>query len=290
MVGVIGRNKRQRLTKTAAATPLLLPAIFITASLLAACAILFRYSFNKWDPVHTMTTAVTLANYKALILDPTVRLAMGNTIRLSFIVTAICLLVGYPVAYGIVNSRWRTLFVFLLVAPLMTDVLLRAYGWLVMLGDVGLVNRLLKLLGFQSQRLIYNELSVVIEMIHEMIPLMVLPIMSALEKINPSLREAAENLGAGPIKTFSFITLPLSISGILAGSLLTFALSMSAFVSPLILGGGNVTTATILIQQQMLTTLNWPRGAAESMVLVALIVVILLAYRHQLRRVSGADR
>ena len=267
---------------------LLLPALCITASLLAACVIIFRYSFNEWDPVHTMTRAVTSANYETLLTDPVVRLAFWNTLRLSVIVTAFSLLFGYPVAYAIVRSRWRTFFVFLLVAPLMTDVLLRAYGWLVMLGNAGLANRLLSLVGIGPQRLIYNDLSVVIEMVHEMTPLMVLPIVSALDRINPSLREAAANLGAEPVRSFLLITLPLSVSGILAGSLLTFALSMSAFVAPLIMGGGNVTTMTVLIQQQMLVTLNWPLGAAESVILVLLIILILVGYRRQVRRFAGA--
>jgi len=288
MVVPLLHGARLNLVRGLTSFTLLLPAICITASLLVACVIIFRYSFNEWDPVHTMTPAVTSANYETLLTDPVVRLAFWNTLRLSVIVTAFSLLLGYPVAYAIVRSRWRTFFVFLLVAPLMTDVLLRAYGWLVMLGNAGLANRLLSLVGIGPQRLIYNDLSVVIEMVHEMTPLMVLPIVGALDRINPSLREAAANLGAEPVRSFLLITLPLSVSGILAGSLLTFALSMSAFVAPLIMGGGNVTTMTVLIQQQMLVTLNWPLGAAESVILVLLIILILVGYRRQVRRFAGA--
>jgi putative spermidine/putrescine transport system permease protein len=265
-----------------------MPGAVIISSLVIASLILLRYSLNAWDPIRTMTPAWTGANYAALFTDVVVRRAFLDTLRLSLIVTLICLVLGYPVAYGIARSRHRELLMFLLVAPLLMDVLLRSFGWLILLGHDGLVNALLTHLGIWAapRRLIYTPLSVVVELVHELIPFMVLPIAGVLERIDPTLYEAAMNLRATPVRTLRFVTLPLSLPGVLAGTLLVFALAMSAFVAPLILGGGNVLTMTILIQQQMLTTLNWPLGSAESIALVVVVLLILAAYGRQVRRIS----
>jgi putative spermidine/putrescine transport system permease protein len=265
------------------------PAIIIMLSLVLACLILLRYSLNSWDPVRTMVTDWTPKNYLAFFRDPVLIRAFLNTLRLSVIVTLVCLALGYPVAYGISRSRHRNLLVFLLITPMLMDVLVRAYGWIVMLSQRGLVNVLLTSLGIWSrpQRLLFTELSVILELIHELIPFMVLPMASVLERIDPSLHEAAMNLRAGPIRTFLYVTLPLSLPGVMAGTLLTFALAMSAFVAPLVLGGGRVLTMTMLIQQQMLTTLNWPLGSAQAVVLVLIVLAILAVYGRLVSRAVG---
>ena len=254
-----------------------------------ACLILLRYSFNHWDPVRTMVPDWTVANYLAFATDPVVRRALINTLRISLVVTVVCLCLGYPVALAIARSRRRHLLIFLLVSPMLMDVLVRTYGWLVMLSQQGLVNVLMTGLGIWPgpRRLLYTELSVTLELIHELVPFTVLPIASALEHIDPTLTEAAMNLRAGPGRTFWHVTLPLSIPGVLAGTLLTFALAMSAFTAPLILGGGNVTTITMLMRQQMFTTLNWPLGAAQAIVLVLVVLVILTVYGRLVRRMGG---
>jgi putative spermidine/putrescine transport system permease protein len=265
------------------------PGAAIIASLVLACVVLVRYSLNTWDPVRTMVPDVTLANYARVLGDPVLRRALGNTLRISAIVTACCLVIGYAVAYGISRSRRRDLLVFLLITPLLTDVLVRTYGWIVMLSQGGPVNVAMTRLGLWQgpRRLLYTELAVVLELIHELIPFMVLPIANVLERLDPALREAAMNLQAGPARTFLHVTLPLSVPGVLAGSLLVFALAMSAFSAPLLLGGGRITVMTILIQQQMFTTLDWPRGSAQSILLVVVVLAILGGYRAFLRRASG---
>lgn len=264
---------------------LFVPSGFILLSLLATCIILLRISFYSWSAGHPMQPNWTLNAYRALLTDPVVLKAFMTTLRISLIVTAVCLVLGYPVAVGIARAgRWRPFLIFLLITPMLTDVLIRAYGWIVMLGQRGLVNALMTSLGLweRPQQLLYTELSVILELIHELSPFMVLPIASVVERINPALREAAMNLRAGPVRTFLHITLPLSIPGIIAGTFLTFALAMSAFVAPLILGGGNVMTMTVLMRQSMFTTLNWPLGAAQSVALVLLVVAMLAIYRRQL--------
>jgi ABC-type spermidine/putrescine transport system permease subunit I len=266
-----------------------LPGTTIILSLVVACLILLRFSFNTWDPVRTMVPDWSLRNYAALATDPVVARAFITTLRISVIVTIVCLVIGYPVAYAISRSRHRALLTLLIVTPMLMDVLIRAYGWIIMLGQYGIVNVLMTGLGIwpRPQRLIFTELSVILELIHELIPFMVLPIANVLERINRSYAEAAMNLRAGPVRTFLYVTLPLSMPGIAAGTLLTFALAMSAFVAPLVLGGGNVMTMTMLMRQSMFTTLNWPLGAAQSIALVAIVLALLAVYRRQLSRASG---
>jgi putative spermidine/putrescine transport system permease protein len=276
-------KKRSEITWSALV--LLLPGVLILVSLLAACVILLRYSFNEWDPVRTMVTAWTLDNYAFIFTDPAQLNGLLNTLRISLVVTAACLLIGYPVAIAITRAgRHRGLLMFLLVTPMLTDVLIRAYGWIVILGPNGPINSFMAVTGIwsRSHRLIYTELSVVLELIHENIPFMVLPLAAVLERVNPALREAAMNLRASPMRTFLHVTLPLSRSGIIAGTLLVFALSTSAFVAPLVLGGGNVPVMTTLMQQSMFTTLNWPHGSAQSVVLVSVVLMLLLFYRRAL--------
>jgi putative spermidine/putrescine transport system permease protein len=272
---------------------LFLPGGAVILSLVATCLILLRISFNNWDPIRAMTPGWSLDNYAALLGNPVVVRAFVTTLRTSAIATAVCLILGYPVALGIARSqRYRPLLTFLLITPMLMDALIRAFGWIVLLGQQGLVNELMVFLGIWSQprRLIYTELSVILELIHELIPFTVLPIANVLERISPTLSEAAMNLRAGPLRTFLYVTLPLSIPGIVAGTFLTFALAMSAFVAPLVLGGGNVVTITMLMRQTMFTTLNWPMGAAESVALVLIVIGMLSIYRGSLRRARGGAR
>jgi ABC-type spermidine/putrescine transport system permease subunit I len=258
----------------------------------AALLALLRLSFNHWDPVHTMVPAWTLANYAALVANPVARRAFANTARISTVVTLGCVAIGYPAAYAISRSRRRDVLIFLLVAPLMIDALVRAYGWFVMLGQHGLLNALLTgaHIWHAPRRLLYTEFAVEVELVHEMMPFMVLPVVNVLDRGDPALREAAMNLRASPWRTFVYITLPLSLPGLAAGTLLVFALSMSAFVAPLVLGGGNVLTMTMLIEQQMLTTLDWPLGSALSIVLVLVVLAVLAGSRRQLRGAAVAGR
>jgi ABC-type spermidine/putrescine transport system permease subunit I len=243
---------------------------------------LIRYSLNGWDPDLGMYPSLTLANYGDFISDPYFRGIFFKTLRLALEVTLVALLLGYPYAYLLSSSRGatRNALLLIVVVPLLIDPLVRAYGWLILLGDRGLLNQSLMATGLRAEPLdiLYTESSVVIELLHEIMPFMILPIAAVLEKIDPSLKEAGQNLGASKLQTFLRITLPMSVPGILAGTLLCFALSASAFVAPLVLGGGKVMVMSLLIRTQMSVLLNWPLAAAESIILVALTLVILFFY------------
>jgi putative spermidine/putrescine transport system permease protein len=267
-------------------TLLFVPALLVIASLVVTCVVLLRFSFNRWDPVEMTVPDWTLANYIALFTNHVEARAFITTLRISLIVTSVCLVIGYPVAYGIATARrYRRVLTFLLITPMLMDVLVRAFGWVVLLGTGGLVEVLMTHLGIwlRPHQILYTDVSVMLELIHELIPFMVLPIANVVERIDPRLTEAAMNLRAGPIRAFFHVLLPLSIPGILAGTFLTFALAMSAFVAPLILGGGNVVTMTIIMSQSMLTTLDWPSGAAQAVVLVTIVVGLLAINRYILQ-------
>jgi putative spermidine/putrescine transport system permease protein len=276
---------RRRRWRWAPRLVLLLPAVAVTASLLVAFLIILRFSFNTWSPATGMASAWTVANYIAFLSDPFHYKALFITLKISVIVTAIALVLGYPVAYLLSVSRRKHLILFLIVMPLLMDVLVRAYGWIVLLSRSGLVNRVLVQAGFVERPIQFlgTETAVVLELLHEVLPFTILPIAAVLQRIDPALREAAVGLGANPVTAFMRITLPLSLPGLLAGTLLTFSLSMSAFVAPLVLGGGRVAMMSILIQQQMTMLLNWPAGAAQSIVLVILVSGLLLGYARALR-------
>ena len=235
-----------------------------------------------------MYDAWTLENYIRFFADEFYRSVFLDTVKISLTVTVLALVLGYPLAYLLSISRHRGILMFLIIMPLVMDVLVRAYGWIILLSDRGLVNVLLVTLGILDSptRLIYTRASVVMELLHEVLPFTILPIASVLQKIDPSLKEASIGLGANKLRTFWQVTLPLSLPGILAGTILTFALGMSAFVAALILGGGRVHMMSTLIRQQMTVLLNWPLGSAESVILVVLVMVLMYFYTRTLRRAS----
>ena len=260
---------------------LLVPALAFLTFLLIAAGFLLRYSFNSWSPTTGMTSAWTLGSYVKFFSHPYFVGALLKSMRLALLVTVIALLIGYPVAYLMsVSPRYRNLITILVVAPLIMDVVIRAYGWIVLLSSGGLVNAVIMALGLSEEpiKLLYTQWAVVAELLHETLAFMVLPIAAVLQKIDPSLREAAGTLGATRWRTFWLVTLPLSVPGVLAGTFLVFALGMSAFVGPLILGGGNVTVMSLVIRDQIGVTLDWPLGSAMSIVLVLLTLVLLFFY------------
>jgi putative spermidine/putrescine transport system permease protein len=269
---------------------LLAPALSLLLPLLVACGLLVRYSFNGWDPTRTMYAAWTLDNYRAVLGDPFYRGVLWNTLQIGAIVTGAALALAYPVAYAIAAARRRQALVVLVVVPLWMDVLIRAYGWIVLLSRGGLVNTLLLRLQVVEApvRFLATPLAVVLELLHEVLPFMILTLASILQRIDPALREAAMNLGAGPLAAFWRVTLPLSLPGVLASTMLTFSLAISAFAGPLILGGGRVPVMSLIINQQMTYGLNWPLGSAEAVTLMALVLTLLYLYSLVVRRLPAA--
>jgi ABC-type spermidine/putrescine transport system permease subunit I len=197
-----------------------------------------------------------------------------NTFEIALLVTAICLLLGYPLGFLIATTTpvWATLgFIFVLL-PLWTSVLVRTYAWMVLLGRNGVFNRWLIEAGIVSDPLplLHNFSGVLIGMVHVLLPYMVLPIYGAVRRLDPALVAAAEGLGASNWRIFWRIYLPLTLPGIFAGSVIVFVLSLGFYITPALLGGGKVIMVAVLIEQEVRQTLNWPFAAALSAVLLAL--------------------
>jgi putative spermidine/putrescine transport system permease protein len=268
---------------------LLLPAITILLPFFVACLVLLRYSFNTWSSETGMVPAWVLGNFFIMLGDPFYLGVLANTLKLGAIVTALGLLVGYPVAYAITLVRHKHFFLLLAVVPLWMDVLIRAFGWIVLLSRFGLVNNVIVGLGIVDARvtLIGTPLAVVLDLLHETLPFMIVTLFSVLQRQDPTLREAAMNLGANRIVTFFRITLPLSLPGMLASSILAFSLAISAFAGPLILGAGKVPMMSLIIFQQMTFGMNWALGSAEAVTLMVIVLALLYLYNVLLRRLPS---
>ena len=197
-----------------------------------------------------------------------------NTFEIAVFVTAVCLLLGYPLGFLIATTTpgWATLgFIFVLL-PLWTSVLVRTYAWMVLLGRNGVFNRMLMDWGITSDPIpmLHNFTGVLIGMVHVLLPYMVLPVYGAVRRLDPALVAAAEGLGASSWRIFWRIYLPLTLPGIFAGSVIVFVLSLGFFITPALLGGGKVMMVAVMIEQEVRQTLNWPFAAALSAVLLIL--------------------
>ncbi len=207
-----------------------------------------------------------------------------NTFEIALLVTAFCLLLGYPLGFLMATTTplWATVgFIFVLL-PLWTSVLVRTYAWMVLLGRNGVFNRLLIDSGVVEDPLplLHNFTGVLIGMVHVLLPYMVLPVYGAVRRVDPAIVAAAEGLGASSWRIFWRIYLPLTLNGIFAGAVIVFVLSLGFYITPALLGGGRVMMIAVLIEQQVRETLNWPFAAALSAVLLAFtFAVYALAQR-----------
>ncbi len=288
----------QRLRENTAlqGTGLILPGLlWMVAFLIVPLVLIVVLSFGwrgEYGPVDWGRTPseffsrLSLTNYVRLI-DPLYMGVLGTSLRMAALTTAICLVVGYPVAYFLARTseRWRNLLLFLLLVPFWTNFLIRIYAWMLLLRTEGLVNRGLVALGLipQPLQIMYTPTAVMIAMVYEFLPFMVLPLYTSLEKLEPALLEAASDLYARPARTFLRVTLPLSLPGVIAGTILVFIPTMGMFVVPDLMGGARTALVGNLVQRQFLAARDWPFGAAASMVLMALTLAATVLYT----RVSG---
>ncbi len=225
-----------------------------------------------------------LSNYVRLF-DPLYAKVLVFSLLVGFGTTVICILVGYPLAYFIARApaRQRSLLLFLILLPFWTNFIIRIFAWMIILRSGGLLDSLLQWLHITQAplNLLYSPTAVMIGMVYEFLPFMVLPLYTSLEKIENSLLEAAADLGAPPWKAFLRVTLPLSIPGMIAGTILTFIPAMGMFVVPDILGGAKTILIGNVIRNQFLTARDWPFGAAASMVLMLMTMVLTLYYTRK---------
>ena len=213
---------------------------------------------------------------------------IATTFGLSLGVTLICLVAGYPVPYYLVrgSGRGSGLIVFLLITPLLTPIIMRSFGWEVILSRAGLVNSVLRSLGWIGRplMLLNGPVAGVVGLVHVQIPFMVLSIAAVLQSINPGLEDSARVLGAGRWSTFFHVTFPLSLDGVATGAILVFMLTNGSFVTLLLLGGGSLQTLPLLVFQQFNTTQDTTMAAAMSNLLLVIALICLFLQLRLIRR------
>jgi spermidine/putrescine transport system permease protein len=223
----------------------------------------------------------TFANYQQFF-DPLYLGIFASSMRIALIVTAACLVVGYPVAYFIsrCNPRWRDALLLLVMIPFWTNFLVRTYALKQVLGTDGLINSALLGLGLLHAPLdlLFNEFAVVVGLVYGYLPFAILPMYTSIEKFDFSLMEAASDLGANAVRAFVRVMFPMTLPGVVAAIVLTFVPVVGAFVTPDILGGGKVEMIATLINRQFGTARNWPFGASISLILMTLVLVGVIAY------------
>lgn len=237
-------------------------------------------------------TGLTLDRYARLLTDGFYLRSIVETVALSAVVTIICILIGYPVAYYLVRhaGRWSGLVVFGLIAPLLTSIIMRTYGWQVLFARRGLVNNLLvEQLGILETplRALNTPQLAVAALVHVLVPFMVLSIASVLQGIDRRLEESAQILGAGRLRTFWEVTLPMSLDGIGTGAILVFMVANGSFVTLVLLGGG-LQTLPLLIFQQFNTTRDFGLASAMSNILLAVALACLYLQLRLVRRQGAA--
>jgi spermidine/putrescine transport system permease protein len=239
------------------------------------------FSFGTSGVYGGITLGFNPGNYLK-VFDPLYLEIVGRTFVIAFLNTFLCLVLGYPLAYFIVfkGDRRKSILILLVMIPFWTSLLLRVYAWVVILGGNGIANRILQFLGITDGpiNLIFTPQAVLMGMVYSYLPFMILPLYAALEKFDVSLKEAAQDLGATRWQTFWRVTFPLSMPGVIAGSILVFIPSAGEFVIPDLLGGARTVMVGNLIQQQFLAARDWAFGSALAMMLAALLVGAIMFY------------
>ena len=236
---------------------------------------------------------ITLDNYRFLLEDDLYWISYLKSIRIAFVSTCLCLLIGYPMAYAIARADpvWRNLFLFLIILPFWTSFLLRVYAWMGMLSTNGLINNLLLSAGLIDQplKLLYTDFAVYLGIVYSYLPFMILPLYANLERLDYSLNEAAADLGARPLRVFRDITLPLSLPGIVAGSLLVFIPALGEFVIPALLGGLDSLMIGRTLYDEFFTNRDWPLSSAVAIILLLILVAPIMAFQHYQARGSQGE-
>lgn len=265
----------------AAATAFLAPpGLWIGLFFVLPMATIVLLSF--WRVVdYDIVADFTLANYERLF-RPLYLDVFWRTIKVSLLVTVISLLIGYPVAYYLARKtrRFRVTLLVLVILPLWTSYLVRTYAWMLILGTKGAVNQGLQAVGLTSEPiswLLYSDFAVTLALVHIYVPYLILPLYSVLEKLDPSLFEAAKDLGGGRWRTFWHVTLPLSLPGVATGCLFVFIPSMGSFVTPELLGGTRSILIGSIVAQQFGVAFEYPLGSAMALAIMGIILLAAVA-------------
>jgi putative spermidine/putrescine transport system permease protein len=240
-------------------------------------------------PVH-----FTLRHFERFFGDDLYPEALWATLRIGFLTTLAALLMGYPLAHRMARAHSRighALLLMAVIAPMLTGIVVRTFAWMTLLQDRGVINTTLVSLGVTERplKLMYNEFGTIVALTHIYVPFMVLTLAGVIGRIDERLEDAARSLGATRWQAFREVTLPLSLPGILAGSLLVFALSISAYVTPFLMGGTDVLTLPMLIYQQVSSSFNPNFAGALGLILLAVSLAVVIAYNKVLAGLAGEE-
>ncbi|MEQ4255573.1 ABC transporter permease [Pseudomonas syringae] len=242
-------------------------------------------SFNVFDyQVGVKSDSYTLANYIAVVTDSYFYEIFLRTFWISALVTLLCVLIGVPEAYILsrMGTPWRSIFLILILTPLLISVVVRAFGWSLLLGADGLINQVIQFMGGRPVKLLYTPFAVVIALVHVMLPFMIIPVWTSLQKLDPTAEQAALSLGASQAKVMRLIVLPQVMPGVLSGSLIVFGLAASSFAIPGLLGGRRLKMVATVIYDQYLSELNWPMGATLAVALLLVNLLVMLSWNRMI--------
>lgn len=275
------RPKKRRI-KSSGPIWMLSPVTFwMIAFLFIPIVLILVVSFMTRGTYGGIEYVFTLENY-ARFFDSLYLDILLMSLLMATATTVICIIFGYPFAYWIARSpsKYRTFLLFLVIIPFWTNSLIRTYAWIILLRTEGVINHLLMSIGLISEplALLYNSGAILIGLVYTLFPFMVLPLYASIEKLDKSYLEAASDLGAKGWQTFMKITLPLTMPGIVAGSLLVFIPTLGLFFIPDLMGGAKTMMIGNLIKNQFLTARDWPFGAASSVILVILTMILIFVY------------
>lgn len=277
-----------RAYKSAVTVP---PLLWVTAFLLVPYALLFCYSFWSVSAQQTIIHNWNLQNYVQLIRNPTYLSVLFRSLRIAAAVTLLALLLGYPLAYFLSfhSAKRKDLLYQLVIIPLWASYLVRGYAWKTILGSDGVLNGLLQYLHITRHPVeffLYSPFAVVLTLTHIYTPFTFLPIYASLEHVPRNLVEASHDLGASPWSTFRRVILPLSLPGVLAGATFAFVLTLGDFLAPLLVGGASGIMISNIVVSLFGAAYNWPLGAAISLCMLLLVMVLLFATERLERKLT----
>lgn len=255
--------------------------LFVGLALGGPLLLMFRYSFNRFRPGELMEAAATLDNYVRFFADGFYRNVLLTTLWVSALSTAICLVAGFPVAYFLVRfagPRWKARLLILVILPLLMGNAVRTAAWMVILGNGGMLAAIVAALTpFPAPKLMYSSTAVVIGLVSVTLPFMIVTLQSVIERIDGTLEQAAESLGASHATVLARVTLPLALPGVLAGTMLCFTLCMNAYATPVLIGGPRFKMMAPEVYQQVAKAMNWPFGSALAFLLMAVTLLLTTA-------------
>ena len=284
-----------------------LPYVWLLLFFVAPFLIVLKISFSdvdlaippykpllEWTAKNAVAVKLNFNNYAFLFTDELYLKAFVNSIKVAIVSTVLCLLIGYPMAYGIARSKpvTRNILLLLVILPFWTSLLLRVYAWIGLLKANGVINNILMSLGLIHEPLVmlYTQFAMYVGIVYSYLPFLILPLYANLEKMDWQLLEAAQDLGCKPYQAFYKITLPLSRNGILAGSMLVFIPAVGEFVIPALLGGPNALMIGRILWDEFFSNRAWPVASAVAILMLIMLVPFMMWYQSVQARESAGSR